>query len=366
MARASGFSSAVSQKSFTLPIFLLPRRLRPVLQFRAMAYLVTGAQGCIGSWVVKNLIDAGQGVVVFDVDAQPRRLRQVMSKAEIGKIHFVEGDICDFDSLNRIIGEAGITHVIHLAALQVPACQANPRRGALVNVIGTLNVFEAVVNHSGQVNNIVYASSAAVAGPPDEYGGNAFTEQSALKPSTHYGVFKECNEGNASVYFSTRGISSIGLRPWAVYGVGRDFGLTSDPTKAIKAAVVGHPFQIQFGGRADMQYVDDVARIFIRCAQSRLEGARVYNLRGEALPVSEMVEAIARVVPASRGLITHKDQQLPIAPDFDDSALQAEIGDIPRTSFAAGVEQTVELFRRLQTEGRLPVEELGLAPAAGK
>lgn len=331
-----------------------------------MAYLVTGAQGCIGSWVVKNLVDAGQPVVVFDVDTQPRRLRQVLSEQEIARIHFVEGDICNFDGLNHVFGERAITHVIHLAALQVPACQANPRRGALVNVIGTLNVFEAVANHSSRINNVVYASSAAVAGPPDEYGGAAFTEHSSLRPSTHYGVFKQCNEGNAAVYFQTRGISSIGLRPWAVYGVGRDFGLTSDPTKAIKAAVVGRPFQIQFGGRADMQYTDDVAKIFVRCAQSHLEGARVYNLRGQALPVSDMVAAIEAVVPEARGLISHRDHQLPIVPDFDDSTLRTEIGEIPSTSFDAGVRETVAIFRRLLAEGRLPVDELGPLPESGK
>ena len=41
-----------------------------------------------------------------------------------------------------------------------------------------------------------------------------------LTPTTHYGYFKCCNEGNARVYFQDHGISSIGLRPWTVYGVG--------------------------------------------------------------------------------------------------------------------------------------------------
>ncbi|PYS95679.1 MAG: epimerase, partial [Acidobacteria bacterium] len=60
----------------------------------------------------------------------------------------------------------------------------------------------------------------------------------------------------------------MGLRPLTVYGVGRDFGLTSDPTKAMKAAVVGRPFRIRFGGRTDFQYVADTADAFIRAANS--------------------------------------------------------------------------------------------------
>ena len=54
------------------------------------------------------------------------------------------------------------------------------------------------------------------------------------------------------------GLSSIGLRPWTVYGVGRDFGMTSEPTKAIKAVTLGRPYRISYGGRQDLQYVGDV------------------------------------------------------------------------------------------------------------
>ena len=51
-------------------------------------------------------------------------------------------------------------------------------------------------------------------------------------PATHYGHFKVCNEGNAAIYFQDFGQSSIGLRPWTVYGVGRDLGMTSEPTES--------------------------------------------------------------------------------------------------------------------------------------
>lgn len=324
-----------------------------------MTFLVTGAQGCIGAWVVKNLLASNRAVVVFDADPEPRRLTQLLPTEALARVQFVRGDITDFDAVEAVLSRHRITHLIHLAALQVPACQADPRRGALVNVLGTINIFEAVGRHPGQINNVVYASSAAVAGPPEDYGDQVFTESSLPRPRTHYGVYKQCNEGNAQVYFATRGIASIGLRPWAVYGVGRDFGLTSDPTKAMKAAVVGRRFEIQFGGRADMQYADDVAKIFIRAAESPLTGAHLYNLRGEALPVTEMVAAIERIAPAARGLITHRDQQLPIVPDFDDSALQRDFGALPRTPFEAGARETMRLFAALHQAGRLPTAELG-------
>ena len=85
------------------------------------------------------------------------------------------------------------------------------------------------------------------------------------------------------------------MRPLTVYGVGRDFGITSDPTKAMKAAVVGRPFHIRFGGRTDFQYVADTADVFIRAATSELSGANVFNLHGDVVQISEVVAEIERI-----------------------------------------------------------------------
>jgi nucleoside-diphosphate-sugar epimerase len=99
----------------------------------------------------------------------------------------------------------------------------------------------------------------------------ALTETAACEPTTHYGVFKRANEGNARVYFLDHGISSVGLRPLTVYGVNRDTGLTSDPTKAMKSAILGRPFHIRFGGATDFQYVADTQRLLLRAPATRLK-----------------------------------------------------------------------------------------------
>jgi nucleoside-diphosphate-sugar epimerase len=88
----------------------------------------------------------------------------------------------------------------------------------------------------------------AVYGSNDEYPVGPLSHNALLKPNSHYGVFKQANEGNAKIYWMEDRISSIGLRPHVVYGPGRDQGMTSAPTKAI-AAVLHKPFHIPFGGR---------------------------------------------------------------------------------------------------------------------
>ena len=218
-----------------------------------MRVLITGGYGFIGAWIIRTLLLRGDDVFVFDLKEDPRRLRLILPDDEVSKVRFVPGDVTDLSALTDALKKHDITHVIHMAGLQVPTCRADPLLGAKVNVLGTLAVFEAVKALGQQVRRIVYASSAAVFGGPDKYPAGPQPDDAPLVPGTHYGVFKCCNEGNARIYFQDHGISSVGLRPWTVYGVGRDLGMTSEPTKAIKAVLLGRPYAINFGGWTDFQ-----------------------------------------------------------------------------------------------------------------
>lgn len=325
-------------------------------QLTNQTFLITGAHGFIGAWVVKRLLAAGARVVTFDQSPDAHRLRLIMSDEEISRAQRVLGDITEADSLPPIIEKYGITHIIHLAGLQVPTCRANPRHGAMVNIVGTINVFEAALRSAGQINKIVYASSAAVFGGAGE--NRPLTERDAPQPTTHYGAFKRCNEANAQVYFLDHGLNSIGLRPLTVYGVGRDFGLTSDPTKAMKAAVVGREYHIRFGGRTDFQYVADTADLFIRAATSDLTGAHVFNLHGETVRITDIIAEIERLMPDARGKITCADEPLQIPDEFDDSAIRAALGEVPATPLSQGMCATIERFIELHHEGRLDTSDL--------
>ena len=320
--------------------------------------MLTGAKGFIGSWIVKKLIERGDTPWIFDLDQESHRLRQLLSEEQETKIKFVQGDVTNLDELDRAVADNGITHLIHLAALQVPACAADPLAGARVNILGTLNAFEVARKRQDTVRRIVYASSVAVFGPEEIYGGGTIREGAPLRPSTHYGVFKQANEGNARVYYLNHGISSVGLRPGAVYGVGRDRGITSGPTKAIKATLVGRPYTIRFTGGFDMQYVDDTAEIFVRCADSQIEGAKTYSIRGSVIQMDDFLQNLNHMLPDSRTLIRAEGNPMPIAYDFDDSALVRDIGSAPHTQLEAGMLETATIFRRLLAEGQLSTADL--------
>ncbi len=322
-----------------------------------MTYLVTGSQGCIGTWILKKLVERGTRTVAFDTDLDTRRLAQVLTPDQIAAIRFVRGDVRDGEALAGVMRGEAITHVVHLAGVQVPTCRRDPALGAAINVIGTLNVFEAV-KRAGGVQGLVYASSAAVLGPEEAYGAGPVANDAALLPRTHYGVFKQCNEGNARIYFQDDNISSAGLRPLTVYGPGRDVGMTADITKAIKAAAVGRPFHIRFGGRTDLQFAGDTAEAFVRCAEAGLPGARVYNLQGAVVRVTGFIARLEQACPEAHRTITCGDAQLPIAPELDDAVMLADMPGFVKTPLDQGISLTLATFRRLCAEGRLDVSDL--------
>ena len=319
----------------------------------AQTYFITGAQGCIGSWIVKALIERGDTAVVFDRSDDSRRLSAIMSDEDLAKVRFITGDITDGASVLSALDESKASNVIHLAGVQVPTCKADPVTGAIVNVAGTLNVFEAARQLG--LKRVVYASSAAVYGMNDD--DVALDESAQCEPTTHYGVFKRANEGNARVYFLDHGVSSVGLRPLTVYGVNRDTGLTSDPTKAMKSVVLGRPFHIRFGGATDFQYVADTAAAFIACADHAPAGAHVFNLHGETVTVHRIANFI-NAFSTNGDLITFGGPPIPIGAAMDDSAIRRLIGSLPSTPLESGISETIARFAALRDAGRLDTGDL--------
>src|SRR5438132_11328748 len=109
-----------------------------------MNVLLTGGYGCIGSWITKNLLERGNRVSIYDLKEDPKRMRLIMDDAQLRQVAFTQGDVTDLPRLRDVMKQNAITHIVHLAGLQVPTCRADPILGAKVNVLGTLAVFEAV------------------------------------------------------------------------------------------------------------------------------------------------------------------------------------------------------------------------------
>lgn len=338
----------------------------------ASTTVVTGGQGFFGAWIVKQLLADGEKVVVFDVKEDNNIFAQVLSDAEIASVQRVYGDVGDTETVKQVVLAAKPTAIIHLAGLQIPTCKANPVLGAKVNVIGTINIFEAAKalgEQTGQAPVVVYASSAAILGPRSDYDPAhlPLPDDYPHKPTTIYGIFKQCNEGTGRIYHADHKIRSVGLRPYTCYGVGREFGLTSAPTKALKAAILGRDYHIPFAGLTGFSYVEDIAKIFIGCARAQFDGALVFNIRGDVITVEEFIKIANEAVPETRGRITCAGNELAIMADVDESKLKQLIhtvqpplfpGEAITTPIGEAVARMAAVYRALHAQGKLNDKDL--------
>lgn len=307
--------------------------------------LVTGMLGCLGAWVARCVLDDGDAAVGYDLGDDRARLELVLGD-DAGRVELVKGDITDLAAVERALDEQQITRVVHLAALQVPFVRANPPLGMHVNVAGTVNVFDAVSRRLDRIPCVAYASSAAVYNPSDP---SPAPETGGTSPATLYGVSKLADEGIARVYRADAGVPSIGLRPYVVYGPGRDQGMTSGPTMAMLAAVRGEPFHIGFSGGAGYDFAPDVARAAVTAAHTTAGTTGVYNTPGALADVADVVACIQGEVPGAE--ITWSGDPLPFPAALEAVGFDREIGPFPRTALAAGVAATVSHFRRTPAPG---------------
>ena len=298
--------------------------------------LITGATGFLGSWIISALVDQDAHVIATDVSLDHRRLETLRPDLPKDSIAFHICDVTDAEALEALIAKTQPTGIIHLAALQIPMCRVKPALGAMVNIVGHINVFEAA--RKAGIKRIIYTSSiAAKPRGPD----NA--------PSNLYGVFKKTDEEIARLYWQDHGLPSLGLRPYIVYGVGRDDGETSAITRAIEAAALGHAYEIPFSTRSCFQYAGDVAGAVVSAVRSDWGGALLSDITERVSSVGDVLAAIEAVVPGAQ-VSKATDERVSPASGFDTAPLGEVIGDWQETTLEDGVRQTVELYRTIAAD----------------
>lgn len=293
-----------------------------------MTILVTGANGFIGAWTLKRLLAAGLPLVAFDLHPPGALVERLLGDAVEG-LPWRCGDVVSGDAVDA--AAAGCSAVVHLAGVMTPFCQQQPVRGAMINLVGTLNVFEAARRVGA--SRVVYTSSAGVFGPAHA----RFPE-----PTTHYGAFKLAGEGSARSYAHAHGIHSIGLRPFVVYGPGREVGGSAGVSLACQAAAEGQPYCIPFTGRAGMVYVGDVVDAIHAALTQPFEGAQVFNMAGEVHAVDDVIAEIRLQCPGAD--LRAAGEPLPLSADIPASDIGRVLPGLRVTSLRDGIAQTLAFY----------------------
>ena len=309
--------------------------------------LVTGGTGFIGSWVVRDLLKRGHAAIAFDHRAPDQRWQRVLGSAA-EDVPVAIGSLLDRELLQAVSAEHQITHIIHLAALLTPACQADPFEGCRVNVLGSTALFELARQTQGRIQGISYASSYAVYGPePDSQAEDAGAQVQADDdhPPMFYGVFKLAVDLIAEQYWRHFGIRSVGIRPHVVYGPERTVGLTAGPSLAARAATQGESFTIGYTGKAGYDYVEDVATGFIRAALEGPAGAHIYDLPSQVATAEQFIEAIKRVLPDAGALLHVDGPPIPSNVPRQLNSIVRLFPDWHVTSVNDGIRKTIDFYR---------------------
>lgn len=294
-----------------------------------MRILITGGGGFIGAWLARRLAEKGNRLRVFEPVPRGAQFDRIVGPAA-ASVEWRVGDIADGRAV-RAAAES-CDAIVHLAGILTPACKDDPVRGAMINLVGTLNVFNAA--QALNIRRIVFTSSAGVYGPDDEM---------TPRPITHYGTFKLACEGSARAYWADHGIASIGFRPYIVYGFGRETGSTAGPSLACRAAARGEAYTIPYVATAGLVHVDDVVAAYESAVRREPDGAHVFNLPGEVVSNEDVVMAVGAVVPGAR--ITIDGPILPFAEDIGEGDLRRVFPDLPATSLRDGIRRTIELYQ---------------------
>lgn len=313
--------------------------------------LVTGGSGFIGTWVLRDLLEAERRVVALDVRPATERWSRVLG-ARATDVVFSDLSLIDRDGLIALMKEHDVSHVIHLAALLTPDCQQDPFRGCQVNVLGSTAVFDAA-RLAGSVEAIAFASSYAVYGSGAAQavrsGGDDVTEglrrSTTAHPPMFYGAFKQAVDLIAEQYWTHYGLRSLAIRPHVVYGPERENGLTAGPSLACRAAVRGESYQIGYTGKAGYDYVEDVARAFVRGAMECPSGATVADLPSEPATTHEIVHHIEKCLPSATGRISVSGPAIPANIPTAFSDIRQVLPGWEPTSLASGIAQTIAYYQ---------------------
>lgn len=317
-----------------------------------MAILVTGAAGFIGSHTAVRLLRRGEGEVIVGLDNlddfySPERKRQNLAEVaqqeqRPGQFQFVEGDVRDRALLAQLFDKHAFSTVIHLAArVGVKASVQNPWLYYDVNVMGTLNLLEAVREHpnaEGQRANVVFASTSLVYGRTEVV---PFVEtDTADRPLAPYAASKRAAEMLGFTYHHLHGMDFTAVRFFTVYGPrGRPEMLAY---KVLNSAFSGDSVPLYNSGQMhrDWTFIDDIVSGIVAASEHRL-GYEVLNLgRGEPVLVADFVETL-EYVAGTKAKLEHTPMPLSDVKYTYAAVEKAKklIGYNPKISFEEGIQR---------------------------
>ena len=233
--------------------------------------LVTGGAGFIGSHLVKYLVENGDEVIVADILLRGNKIDKEILKS----LKFVNADVRNYEKMAELSKNCEM--IFHFAAiLGVDVVADNPVETMETEVIGLKNITEAAMKNG--VQKVIYASTSGV------YGHSAIeksvTENIQLDPRTSYAIAKRYNEIYLTALYEEKGLQSISLRFFNVYGVNQDNRMVIP--RFFEQAIKNDPITVYGEGNQtrDFTYIDDTVYASVKLAE-QVVGYEIFNIANE-------------------------------------------------------------------------------------
>lgn len=320
---------------------------RKPVELRGHSVLVTGADGLLGSWLVKALLEGGARVVTIRLEEpalSPLALMGLLERVEV-----VYGDICTEGSVARTLSEYEVQSVFHLAAQTlVGTANRAPLSTFETNIRGSWLVLESCRLHG--VKRLIVASSDKAYGPQQRL---PYRETQPLAPLYPYDVSKAACDLLARSYWRSFGLPVAVTRFANLYG-GGDMNTSRLIPEAVCAAIAGRSPVLRSDGspERDFLYVEDAAAAYLSIweALGRGEGrGEAFNAGGgKPRRVDEVVTLICRLAGASVKPDIRGEGVPPGETDrqwVDASKLSALTGWRPTVSLEEGLRRTIDWYR---------------------
>ncbi|MGB3487224.1 MAG: GDP-mannose 4,6-dehydratase [Xanthobacteraceae bacterium] len=312
--------------------------------------LVTGADGFIGSHLTEALVAAGADVTAlaqynsFDshgwLDDLPQSIRQ--------KLNLVRGDIRDAAFVSRLVHDHH--YVFHLAALiAIPYSYFAPQSYVETNVLGTLNVLEAVRQHGTE--RLVVTSTSEVYGTALRM---PIDETHPLQGQSPYSASKIGADMMAEAFARSFGVPVVILRPFNTFG-------PRQSERAIIGTIIRQALDqecdaIRVGDTTterDLTFVTDTAAAFMAAGLADdVEYGHAYNAGNQrAIAMGDLIDIILELTSSRKPIIPDEKRLRPINSEVrallaDSTRFARATGWTPKVTLREGLQRTIDWWSK--------------------
>ncbi len=323
-----------------------------------MAYLITGGTGYLGSYIVRDLLQASKkDIVCFQRSGITPLFNDIVGEDNAKNVKMVSGDVAQAVQLFNVIKENNVSVVIHLGYLMPPTSEAQPGWAIQTNCGGMNNVLEAARVFG--LKRVIWSSSSKMFGRlGDLYDKPVGDDNAIFQPDSMYGACKVINEYMTKLYFQKWGVDAMGLRLARSFGIGRARGGVAFFADFIKKAALDQQAVIGEGDIATgYMYVEDVSDLIVKLCDVPTTKTRMFNCIDGEYTHRQMGELIKKIYPKAK-IQVNGGEGGPIfngfkPPRVDTTGLRNELGWKPKYGIEAGLKKVMNYFR--QQEGMPPI-----------